>query len=218
MDVSLTAQTGRPTGSRPASRLRAEGKVPGVVYGLHSEPTPVVVEWPELRKALTTSAGLNALIDLTVDGETNLSVVKELQRDAVRRSVTHVDFLLIDRNEPLEVDVPLVVVGHASKLDSMKGMIDQLLYNLTIKAKPGAIPTQIEVDVTEVDLGTNVKVGDLTLPDGVTTSLDPETPVAQGSATRSTIILQQEAGLFGDSEDPDAEAVADEARAAASAE
>lgn len=218
MDVSLTAQTGRPTGSRPASRLRAQGKVPGVVYGLQSEPVPVTVEWPELRKALTTSAGLNALIDLEVDGQTNLSVVKELQRDAVRRTVTHVDFLLIDRDAPLEVDVPLVVVGTPSKLESMKGMIDQLVHNLTIKAKPGAIPTQIEVDVTDVELGSNVKVGDLALPDGVTTPIDPDTPVAQGSATRSTIILQQEQGLFGDSVDPDAEAVADEARAAASGE
>ncbi len=191
MDVSLTAQTGRPTGSRSSGRLRAEGKVPGVVYGLGSEPVAVTVEYPDLRRALTTDAGLNALIDLTVNGETNLSVVKDMQRDPVRRNVTHVDFMLIDRNAPLDVDVPLNLVGEAPKLEAMKGMIDQLLYSLTVKAKPGSIPTQIDVDVSGIELGSQVRVGEISLPDGVTTDVDPESPIAQGSATRSTIILQQ---------------------------
>jgi large subunit ribosomal protein L25 len=216
MDVSLTAETGRPIGSRSSGRLRTEGKVPGVVYGLGSEPIAVTVEWPELRRALTTEAGLNALIDLTVDGTTSLSVVKDLQRDPVRRTVTHVDFMLIDRNAPLTVDVPLNLVGTAPALEAMKGMVDQLLYTLTVKAKPGTIPTAIDVDISSLDLGTQVRVGDIVLPDGVTSDVDPEGPVAQGSATRSTIILQQAQGKFGDSVDPDAEAVADEAAAAAS--
>ena len=215
MDVSLVAETGRPIGSRAASRLRAQGRIPGVVYGLSAEPTPVSVDWPDLRKALTTDAGLNALIDLTVDGATNLSVVKELQRDAVKRTVTHVDFLLIDRNEALSIDVPLNLVGEAPKLEAMKGMIDQLLYHLTIKAKPGSIPTQIDVDVSEIELGTSVRVEDVTLPEGVVTEVDPETPIAIGSATRSTIMLQQgddyseTFGEEGDAEPADAEAEAE---------
>jgi len=216
MDVSLTAETGRPIGSRSSGRLRLEGKVPGVVYGLGSEPIAVTVEWPELRRALTTDAGLNALIDLTVDGSTNLSVVKDLQRDPVRRNVTHVDFMLIDRNAPLTVDVPLNLVGTPPALEAMKGMVDQLMYTLTIKAKPGSIPTAIDVDISSLDLGTQVRAGEIQLPDGVTTEVDGEAPVAQGSATRSTIILQQAQGKFGDSLDPDAEAVADEAASAAS--
>jgi large subunit ribosomal protein L25 len=216
MDVSLTAETGRPIGSRSSGRLRLEGKVPGVVYGLGSEPVAITVEWPELRRALTTEAGLNALIDLTVDGSTNLSVVKDLQRDPVRRSVTHVDFMLIDRDAPLTVDVPLNLVGTAPALEAMKGMVDQLLYTLTVKAKPGTIPTAIDVDISSLDLGTQVRVGDIELPAGVTSDVDVEAPVAQGSATRSTIILQQAQGKFGDSVDPDAEAVADEAATAAS--
>jgi large subunit ribosomal protein L25 len=210
MDVSLTAETGRPIGSRSSGRLRVEGRIPAVVYGLGTDPKAVTVVWTELRKALTTDAGFNALIDLTVDGTTNLSVVKDVQRHPVRRNITHVDFMLIDRDEPLTVDVPLVIVGEAPKLEQMKGMIDQLAYSLTVKAKPGTIPTQIEVDISDVELGSQVRVGDLTLPDGVTTEVDEETPIAQGSATRSTIILQQQQGKFGDSVDPDAEAVADE--------
>jgi large subunit ribosomal protein L25 len=192
MDVSLTVETGRPTGTRVSGRLRREGKVPGVVYGLGTEPVAVTVDWPSLRKVLTTEAGINALVDLTVDGNTNLSVVKDLQRDPVRRTVTHVDFMLIDRNAPLSIDVPIVLEGEAPKLEAMKGMIDQVLFTLTVEARPGQIPTQIEVDVTSLELGSHIKVGEITLPDNVTTQVDPEAPVAQGSPTRSTIILQQQ--------------------------
>jgi large subunit ribosomal protein L25 len=191
MDISLTVETGRPVGSRVSGRLRAEGRVPGVVYGLGREPVAVSVVWPELRRALNTPAGLNALIELTVDGDTNLSVVKDLQRDPVRRNVRHVDFMLIDRDAPLTVDVPLNLVGVSPKLEAVKGIVDQVVYNLTVKARPGHIPTQIDVDVSEIELGGAVKVEDVVLPEGVTTEVDPETAVAQGSPTRSTIMLQQ---------------------------
>ena len=74
-EITLNAETGRPTGSRVSRRLVNSGKVPGVVYGLGSDPTPVTVDWRELRAALTTDAGLNALIDLVVDGDVKLSIV-----------------------------------------------------------------------------------------------------------------------------------------------
>lgn len=192
MDVNLTVELGRPIGSRAAARLRAEGRIPGVVYGLGSDPVSVTVPWPDLRKALSTEAGLNALVTLDIEGDAKLSVVKELQRDPVRRSVNHVDFLLIDRDAPLEVDVPLVLVGSTAKLETAKGMIDQLLYTLPIKAKPGFIPTALEADISEVEIGTQVRVGDIALPDGVTCELDADVPVAQGSATRSTLALEGE--------------------------
>jgi len=193
MDVSLTVETGRPTGSRESGRLRAAGKVPGVVYGLGSDPIAISVEWPELRRALKTEAGVNALVNLTVGDSTNLSVIKEMQRDPVRRTVTHVDFMLIDRSKPLSVDVPLNLFGESSKLEAMKGMVDQILFTLTVLARPGHIPTQIDVDVSNLDLGEQIKVADIELPADVSTDVDPETPVAAGSATRSTIILQQTA-------------------------
>ncbi|MEZ5143678.1 MAG: 50S ribosomal protein L25 [Acidimicrobiales bacterium] len=190
MDVSLTVETSRETGTRAARRLRATGKIPGVVYGLGTEAKPVVVEWPDLRKALSTGAGVNALIDLTVDGDTRLSMVKDLQRDPVRRTVTHVDFLLIDPDTPLSVDVPVSLVGTAPKLDALKGMVDQLRHTLTVSAKPGAIPNALEADISDLDIGTAIKAGDIPLPDGVTSAVDPDVVVAQGSATRSTLLLQ----------------------------
>jgi large subunit ribosomal protein L25 len=208
MDVSLTAELGRTTGSRPSKRLRREGKVPGVVYGMGTEPTSITVEWPELRRALTTEAGLNALIDLHVGGEANLTVIKDLQRDPVRRNVTHVDFMMIDRNVAMDFDIPIVVGGDLGKLEHEKGMADQLLYTLTVKAKPGSIPTQIDVDATELGIGDQIKVGDLQLGAGVETEVDPETVIVHGVITRSGVdaeAAEGEEGAEGEGEGGEAE-------------
>lgn len=188
MDTKLTADTTRPTGTRNSRRLRAEGKVPAVVYGLGQDTKQVSVEWPELRKALTTDAGMNALIDLDVDGEHHLSIVKDLQRHPVRRDVIHVDFLLIDRDAPLSVEVPVVLIGEADKVENEKGIVDQILYTLQINAKPDAIPNELELDISDLEIGSTLTVGDISLPPGVTTDLDADDPVATGSMTRSALV------------------------------
>jgi large subunit ribosomal protein L25 len=185
MDVTLIAETGRSTGSRPARRLRGEGKVPGVVYGLDREPVSVLVAWPELRRALTTEAGLNALITLDVDGHHDLTIVKDLQRDPVRRAVTHVDFLRIDRDASISVEVPVVLLGEAHQVEVEQGIVEQLLHTLLITSKPGAIPSQLEVDISGLEIGGAVRVSDLTLPEGVTTEVEPEEQIAIASATRA---------------------------------
>jgi large subunit ribosomal protein L25 len=200
MDVTLTAETGRTLGSRPSRRLRAEGKVPGVVYGLGADPVPVAVPWPDLRRVLTTEAGLNALIELTVDGERNLTIVKELQRDPVRRDVTHVDFIRVDASADLEVEVPIVLVGEAEKLGHEGGLIDQVLHELLIKAKPDAIPNEVELDITELTAGHSLRVADIRLPDGVTTDVDPEDPVALGYVPRVDAAAEEGEAVEGEGE------------------
>jgi large subunit ribosomal protein L25 len=185
MDLILTAEPGRPTGSRPARRLRAEGKVPGVVYGLNREPVSVVVPWSELRRVLTTEAGMNALIDLEVDGHHDLTIVKELQRDPVRRAVSHVDFLRIDRDASISVEVPVVLVGEAHEVEINQGIVEQLLHSLLITSKPGSIPTVLEADISGLVIGGAVRVSDLTLPEGVTTDVDVDEQIAIGSITRA---------------------------------
>jgi large subunit ribosomal protein L25 len=185
MDLTLTAETGRATGSRPARRLRAEGKVPGVVYGLNRDPVSVVVPWSELRRVLTTEAGMNALIDLEVEGRHDLTIVKDLQRDPVRRTVSHVDFLRIDRDAPISVEVPVVLVGEAHEVEINQGIVEQLMHALLITSKPSAIPTQLEADISGLEIGRSVRVSDLTLPAGVTTDVDPDEQIAIGSITRA---------------------------------
>ena len=185
-ELLLSAETGRKEGTRPSRRLRREGKVPAVVYGLDADPVVVSVEWPELRKAITTDVGLNALITLDIDGDKALAVVKDLQRHPVRRDVIHVDFMRVTEDQTIDVDVPVVLEGEARNVTMYDGMVDQSLYSMTVSVKPTEVPEQIVVDISELELGETVKVADVVLPAGVVSSMDPEETVAIALITRST--------------------------------
>src|SRR5215216_4133298 len=122
-EVRLTASPRTASGSRAASRLRREGLVPAVVYGRGSDARSVSVVRRELRAALSTESGANAVLDLEVDGDVVLALVKDMQRDAVRNEVTHVDFIRVSRDEAVSVDVHIVLEGEASEVHSSGGTL-----------------------------------------------------------------------------------------------
>ena len=186
-ELLLTANTGRLTGTRSSRRLRSEGLVPAVVYGLGDDPVSITVEWPALRKTLMTDAGVNALITLQIEGENQLSIVKDMQRHPTRRDVIHVDFLRLDPNADVAVEVPVTLTGEARKVSQMSGMVDQVMFTLTVLSKPDNIPTELTADVTELEVNDTITVSDVVLPEGVRTELDPDEAVATGVVTRSTI-------------------------------
>lgn len=176
-EITLPVESGRPIGSRPSGRLRAAGKVPGVVYGHGIDPLPVAVDQRALRAALTTEAGLNALLNLQVDGASHLTLARELQRHPVRHNVIHVDFQIVRRDEVMSVDVPINLVGDAIQVHRGDGVVDQQVFSLTVQATPALIPNVIEIDISGLTIGDAVRVGDLSLPQGVETEVDPEVAV-----------------------------------------
>jgi large subunit ribosomal protein L25 len=185
-EITLPAATGRRTGSRESNRIRNEGKVPATVYGLGSDAVAVTVEWRALRHALTTDAGLNALINIEIDEHASeLTIVKDLQRHPIKRSVLHVDFLRVSRDVAIEVEVPIVLQGEAEEVLRYDGMVEQALFHLTIKAKPGAIPNEISVDISGLTIGDAIRVGDLELPAGAETEVDPEEAIVIGTAQQA---------------------------------
>ncbi|MDP8953707.1 MAG: 50S ribosomal protein L25 [Actinomycetota bacterium] len=190
-EVALRAESGRLLGSRSSRRLRAEGKIPAVVYGHGIDPLSVAVERRDLRLALTTDAGMNALIDLEVNGAQHLTIVRDVQRDPVRNRVTHVDFILVSRDEVMTVDVPVVVTGASEAVRREDGTVDQVMFNLTVSATPGNIPNEFSVDISSMVIGDTIRVDDLDLPAGVTTEVDPEEPVAIAQITRATIEAEE---------------------------
>jgi large subunit ribosomal protein L25 len=190
-EVTLTAEHGRTTGSGASGRLRGEGRIPGVVYGHGIDPISVSVARGDLRAALHTDAGLNALINLQVDGGSHLTIVKDLQRHPVRNEVTHVDFLVINRDEVLTVDVPIVLEGEATEVTSNDGTVDQQLFSLSVQAKPGSIPNELTVDISGLTIGDAIRVGDLRLPSGVETTVDAEEPIVTAQITRATIEAEE---------------------------
>ncbi len=187
-EVALRAESGRPLGSRASRRLRAEGKIPAVLYGHGAEPRSLAVVRRELRQALTTEAGTNAVIDLEVDGAQHLTIVRDIQRDPLRNQVTHVDFILVSRDEVMTVEVPVVLSGVAEEVKREGGTVDQVLFTLTVSATPGRIPNELVVDVADLVIGDTIRVGDVAVPAGVTIEVDPEEPVV--SATVSHVALE----------------------------
>jgi large subunit ribosomal protein L25 len=176
-EITLKAETGRESGTSASKRLRREGKIPGVVYGHGIDPVPVAVDGRELRHALTGEAGTNALLNLQIDTGNQLAMAKVLQRDPVRGVVTHVDFVVVRRDEVVHADVPINLVGEPKAVLSEGGLVENPLTQLTVVATPTTIPNGIEVDISELVIGDAIRVGDLKLPSGVTTEVDPDEPV-----------------------------------------
>jgi large subunit ribosomal protein L25 len=206
-EITLQASTGRTTGSRSSGRLRAEGKVPGVVYGLGMDPRSVSVAWRDLRAVLTGEAGMNALIDLHIDGASgDLVIVKEMQRHPVRRDVLHVDFLRVSRDQLISVEVPVVLHGEAHDVTSNDGTVDHVLYHLLISAKPADIPNEIAIDISGLAIGDAIRVGDVQLPPGVTTDADPEDPVVMASVAVEADLGEAPEGEAAEGEEAEGEA------------
>lgn len=209
-EIKLQATTGRALGNGPSRRIRAEGKVPAVVYGLGADPVAITVEWRPLRAALTTDAGLNALIDLEIDGNVDLTIIKELQRHPIRGDVMHVDFLRVSADAEITVDVPIVLEGEARKVTDEGGTVDHVLFTVSVNAKPADIPNELVVDISELEIGEAIRVADLDLPAGVSTDLDPEEPVVTGQIGITEDDLESDAETEGDDAPAD-EAAADDA-------
>ena len=210
-EINLPVDAGRPTGSRAAGRLRSAGRIPGVVYGHGLDPVPVAVEARALRAALNTEAGLNALLNLQVDGGSHLTVAREVQRDPVRGTVIHVDFQIVRRDEVIAAEVPVHLTGEPTELHRGDGVLDHQLFSLTVHATPARIPNAIEVDVSGLAIGDTIRVGDLRLPEGVSTEVEPEVAIVVGQPPQVS-----EADLL--TEEQAAEAAAADAEEAAAAE
>ena len=180
-ELILKTDTQRERGTRPSRRLRREGRIPGVVYGLGGDSVPVAVDARELRSALTTDAGLNALLTLEVDGDRQLCLVKDLQHHPVRNEVIHLDFIRVDADVEVEVDVRMVLVGEAPEVTNEGGVVDQAAFSIRVLSKPEAIPNELSIDISAMTMGDTLRAGEIELPDGVQLAVDPEELVASTS-------------------------------------
>ena len=192
-EIILQATPRPPKGTRPARRLRNEGKIPGVVYGLGADPIPLMVEWRELRAALITEQGLNAVINLDVSGERMPTLVKDMQRHAVRRNILHVDFIRVDLDKTVEVEVAIHLEGEAKHVADDDGVVDQVLTSLLITAKPADIPTGLTINISGLQIGSALRVSDIVLPAGVTTTVDPEEAVVTASRQVAEVVSVDDA-------------------------
>lgn len=191
--VTLVAEPDRPTGTRAARRLRRAGRIPAVVYGKGIEPIHVSVDAKELRGAFSTPAGLNALVQLQVGASRHTVMARQIQRHPIRHTVSHVDFVVVRPDEVVTAEVPIHLVGEPTEVVRFGGVMAHELSTLAVRARPLEVPSAIEVDVSGMRVGDTVTVGDLRLPPGVTTDVDPAVVVAHATATRAAAHAASEA-------------------------
>jgi large subunit ribosomal protein L25 len=207
-EVTLAARSGRDTGTRSTRRLRTKGWIPGVVYGHGADPIPVTVGARDFQIALSGEAGLNTLLSLEVDGDNYLTLARDIQRHPVRNTVSHVDFLIVRRDEVITAEIPINLVGEAIEVQHGDGVVDQQLFTLQIKARPADIPPSVDIDISELIIGGSLHVSDLAIPAGVELETDLDATVVAGQPPRVQISEEEEA----------AEAAAEEGVAAEGAE
>ncbi len=199
-ETLLALETDRPIGTSASRQLRRDGRIPGVLYGLEKDPQTVSVERSALRRALTGERGLNALITFEIDGVKQLGLLKDLQRHPVRREVIHVDFLRVDPEREIAIEVPVKMLGDAVKVAQRRGNVDQAMFRMRVVAKPQDLPAEIPVDISGLEVGRSIKVRQVSLPAGVRTDEKPDAPVIVGVVTRSTLEMDRQEKLGAEAE------------------
>jgi large subunit ribosomal protein L25 len=185
MSTVLVAETGRPTGSANSRRMRREEHIPAVVYGQGMQPITISVVRRDLRHALSGPAGVNTVLDLTVDGKVFPAIVKELQRHPVRRTVAHVDFLQVNLNEEITISIPVRLEGEAKQVIAEGGLVDPAVDTIEVRTTPRNIPNEIVIDITDMTMDTVITLGDIQLPAGVTPVAEPDMAVVTVLITRA---------------------------------
>jgi large subunit ribosomal protein L25 len=193
MSTVLVAEPGRSTGSANARRMRREDHIPAVVYGQGMEPISISVIRRELRHALSGPAGVNTVLDLTVDGKVYPAIVKELQRHPVRRTVSHVDFLQVNLNEEITIAIPVRLEGEAKAVIAEGGLVDPAVDTIEVRTTPRDIPPEIVIDITDMTMDTVITLGEIELPAGVTALADPDTAIVTVLVTREEQLPEAEA-------------------------
>lgn len=173
---ALQVQSRTDTGKGAARRLRASGQVPAVLYGL-GRPTESLSLLPaELTKALSTSFRRNVLFQFDVHGSSELAMLKDLVVHPTKRTIVHADLLRVTEETSITAKIPLQTVGRAAGVQK-GGKLTVHFRDLLVQTTPNHIPESVVVDVSKLDLGGEVTVGDLPALEGVTFRLPPSTKI-----------------------------------------
>ncbi len=177
METTLKAEPREGSGKGPARRLRAAGRVPGILYGHGMEPVSLSVSGLELLHLFhRTQGGSSIVVDLELDGTTHLVIPREVQRDHIHGRYVHVDFLAVRRDEKITINVEVREVGEAPGVKA-GGVIEHHLRDVEIQCLPDNVPETLQADISALEIGDLLRVGDVAVPDGVEILTDPDTPV-----------------------------------------
>jgi len=165
-------------GSAESRRLRRQGLIPGVLYGRGKTPHAICIPERELRRVLTGSSGLHAILDVVLEGQktTHASILKDFQQDAITGRIAHVDLQEVRLDQPIQAQVVIELVGESAGTKE-GGVLSQVSREVNVEALPMEVPERIEVDVSEMHIGDTLRLADIAKQDGVTFLDDPEETV-----------------------------------------
>lgn len=187
---TLEAKSRTAAGKGPARRTRAEGLVPATVYGKHLEkPINIALNGKELRAAINTPRKLNTVLGLKVDGKEIIVLVKDYQLEPVTKELLHADFIAVRENEQVKVKLPVVLTGKSVGV-AEGGILSQMRRELEVWALPGAIPLNIEVDVTPMKIATALHINDIKLPAGITVKTHVNFTIAVVTAPEAEVVAE----------------------------
>ncbi|MCP5536748.1 MAG: 50S ribosomal protein L25 [Akkermansiaceae bacterium] len=182
---TLQAEERNRTGSGVLKQMRREGFVPSVIYGGGSENRNIKVHAKTLADMLHHAASDSILVNLDVVGVgTQLAFLQDVQHNAISREIVHVDFLAVNENTSIHANLPLELTGEAAGVHA-GGLLEQQLHSLEVSCLPKDLPESITAEVTHLQIGDALHIGDMTFPEGVTPSLNDDVVVALVAKTRT---------------------------------
>jgi large subunit ribosomal protein L25 len=190
--VRLEVKEREACGTRVSRRLRRDGFVPGVLYGGEGKARAFFVEERVLRGALGGDHGVHAILDVVLEGQQKAhhAVLKDYQLDPRRSSLLHVDLHEVRLDRPIQAQVAVELIGEPAGAN-FGGVLTQIVREVTVEALPTAIPDRLELDISALEIGDQVRVSDIVIPDGVTLLDDPDAVAATVAAPRVEVIEEE---------------------------
>ena len=192
--ASLSAESRSETGKGVARKLRAAGRVPGVVYGHAREAQSLSLVARDLEKLLATVATGSTVIELSLGGAVTKTLIREVQRHPFKKQILHIDFQELVAGEKVIVDLPLVYVGTPEGVRLSGALLEQILHSIEVRVDPANIPNHIDVDVTHLAMGHSLHVRDIQLPAGLEVLSDEDATICAVIAPRAVVEATPEEG------------------------
>ena len=167
MEANLKATLRESIGSGESRRLRNEGFLPAVIYGLGMDPVSIAVNAREFTNALKTDAGSNVILKLEVGKSKYTTLAREIQRHPYKNEFLHIDLIQIDLTQNVEANVQVNFLGTPIGVKDEGGLVQTINSTITVSTLPSTIPASLDLDISELNVGENATVLDVKLPEGV---------------------------------------------------
>jgi large subunit ribosomal protein L25 len=186
-NASLSAETRTDTGKGVARKLRAAGRVPGVIYGQAPEAQGLSVVARDLDKLLSGISTSSTVVELSLGAGKFNTLIREIQRHPFKKVILHIDFQELVAGEKVSVQVPLVFVGTPEGVRLSGALLEQIVHSIEILADPANIPNHVDVDVSHLAMGHSLHVRDLKLPEGIEVLSDEDITLCACVAPRAAV-------------------------------